>query len=97
MEFRCVLFRSIFTFGSITWNTGVVLTTVFAGVLNISNTFGSLKGSVELFGTKTTKKDYLASFSVTGFTTIVVGVFVLVLYEHYVSSIGFLRQSIIYD
>ena len=88
---------SIFPFGSITWNTGVVLTTVFAGVLNISNTFGSLKGSDELFGTKTTKKDYLASFSVTGFSTVVAGVFGLVPYAPYVSSIGFLRQSNIYD
>src|SRR5690625_575458 len=97
MEFRCVLFRSIFTFGSITWNTGVVLTMVFAWVVNISNTFGSLKGSDELFGTKTTKKDYLASFSVTGFSTVVAGIFGLVPYAPYVSSIGFLRQSNIYD
>src|SRR5690625_708203 len=88
---------TMFPLGSVTWNTGVVLTAVFAGLLNISNTFGSLKGSDELFKTKTTKKDYFSSFSVTGIATVAAGIFGLVPYAPYVSSIGFLRQTNIYD
>src|SRR5690625_7364421 len=39
---------SFFPLGSLTWDTGVVLTAVLAGLLNTSNTFGSLKGTDEL-------------------------------------------------
>src|SRR5690625_23789 len=88
---------TLFPFGSLTWNGGVVLTAVIAGLLNISNTFGSLKGTDEMFQTTTTKKDYLSSFSVTGLATVASGIFGLVPYAPYVSSIGFLRQTNIYD
>src|SRR5690625_5111186 len=88
---------TLFPFGSLTWNGGVVLTAVIAGLLNISNTFGSLKGTDEMFQTTTTKKDYLSSFSITGLATVAAGIFGLVPYAPYVSSIGFLRQTNILD
>jgi len=87
----------LFPFGSLTWDVGVVVTAVMAGLLNTSNTFGSLKGTDAMFQATTTKKDYLSSFSITGLATITAGIFGLVPYAPFVSSIGFLRQTNIYD
>lgn len=87
----------LFPFGSLTWDTGVVLTAVVAGLLNTSNTFGSLKGTDELLNKPTTNRDYMTTFSFTGLATIVAGLFGLVAYAPYVSSIGFLKQTGIYD
>lgn len=87
----------LFPLGSFAWDTGVVLTAVLAGLLNTSNTFGALKGTDELFESETTKKDYMTTFSFTGLATMVAGVFGLVAYAPYVSSIGFLRQTGILD
>src|SRR5699024_12338378 len=88
---------SLFPLGSLHWNTGVIITTVVAGILNTSNTFGSLKGSDSLVGEETTKKDYLTSFSFTGLATVASGGFGLVPYAPFVSSIGFLSQTEIYE
>jgi len=87
----------LFPFGNLTWDTGVVVTAVLAGLLNTSNTFGALKGTDEMFHSVTTNKDYRSSFSITGVATIGAGVFGLVPYAPFVSSIGFLRQTNIYD
>lgn len=87
----------IFPLGELTWDTGVVLTAILAGFLNLSNTFGALKGTDEMFGAKTTKKEYAASFSITGAANIASGIFGLVPYSPYVSSIGYLRQTAIYE
>lgn len=87
----------LFPFGSITWDTGVVLTAVLAGLLNTSNTFGALKGTDEMLKKQTTNKDYRTSFTMTGAATVGAGFFGLVPYAPFVSSIGFLKQTNIYD
>ncbi len=87
----------LFPLGSMTWNTGIVLTAIIAGLLNLSNTFGALKGLDDIEKTNTTYKDYTKSFSLTGLATIAAGLFGLVPYAPYVSSIGFLQQTNIYD
>src|SRR5699024_12601868 len=76
---------SFFPLGSLTWDTGVVLTAVLAGILNTSNTFGALKGTDELFESDTTNKDYMTTFSITELSTMIAGVFELVAYAPYVS------------
>lgn len=88
---------SFFPYGSLKWNTGVVLTSVLAGLVNISNVFGALKGTDELLHLKTSKRDYVSAFSITGLATIAAGLFGLVPYAPYVSSIGFLKQTDIYE
>lgn len=87
----------LFPLGPLTWNTGVVLTAVLAGLLNLTNTFGALKGSDALFGRATTNREYAKSLTITGFTNIASGMFGLVPYSPYVSAIGFLRQTRIVD
>src|SRR5699024_1807104 len=86
-----------FPFGSLYWDTGIVVTAVLAGILNISNTYGALKGTDDMFRTETTKRDYAASFSITGLATVAAGLFGLVPYAPFVSSIGFLKQTAIYE
>src|SRR5699024_2288949 len=49
------------------------------------------------FQTETTKRDYAASFSITGLATVAAGLFGLVPYAPFVSSIGFLKQTAIYE
>ena len=87
----------IFPLGEPVWNTGIIVTVVLASLLNISNTFGALKGTDVLLHKKTTKRDYVTSFSITGIATIAAGILGLVPYAPYVSSIGFLKQTNIYD
>ena len=87
----------LFPFGKMTWDTGVILTAVLAGLLNTSNTFGALKGTDEMFRQTTTNEDYRKSFTVTGVATVGAGFFGLVPYAPFVSSIGFLKQTNIYD
>src|SRR5690625_2105472 len=52
----------LFPFGSLTWDTGVVLTAVMAGLLNTSNTFGALKGTDEFVHKSQSKSDYEETF-----------------------------------
>lgn len=87
----------LFPLGAPVWNTGIVITVVIASLLNASNTFGALKGTDGLLNKKTTKRDYKTSFSITGIATVAAGIFGLVPYAPYVSSIGFLKQTNIYD
>lgn len=87
----------LFPLGKLTWNGGIVLTAVLAGLLNISNTFGAIKGTDEMYGQEAGHKAYGSALSITGIATIVAGIFGLVPYAPYVSSIGFLRQTNILD
>lgn len=87
----------LFPFGPPAWDVGVILTAVLAGLLNMANTFGALKGTEPLYGSGTTKAQYRRSFAVTGTVNMVSGVLGLVPYAPYVSSIGFLRQTGILD
>lgn len=88
---------SVFPYGALTWNTGIVLTAILAGLLNVTNTFGALRGTDSLLQKQTTNKDYKATFSISGIATIAAGVFGLVPYIPFVSSIGFLRQTNLYN
>lgn len=84
---------SWFPLGKPTWNTGIIITTVLAGLLNLANTFGSLKGTDEMYGHIATKRQYRVSFTWTGIITVIAATLGLVPYSPYVSSIGFLNQT----
>src|SRR5699024_12296866 len=84
---------SLFPLGSLHWNTGVIITTVVAGILNTSNTFGSLKGSDLLVGKETIKKDYLTSFFFIGLASVSAGCFGFFTYDRFVFCVGFLWLS----
>ncbi|SOC42507.1 uracil/xanthine transporter [Ureibacillus acetophenoni] len=83
----------LFPLGEPAWDLGIIITTVIAGLLNIANTFGALKGTESMYNVKTTKKEYRASLTITGVFTFIAGIFGLVPNSPYVSSIGFLSQT----
>lgn len=83
----------LFPLGKPAWDAGIIITTVLAGLLNSANTFGSLKGTEGMYNVQTKKSEYRASFVITSFFTAISGLFGLVPYSPYVSSIGFLSQT----
>lgn len=87
----------LFPLGSLSWDLGIILTLIIAGLLNFSNTFVSIKGAATIYQENSRKRDYLASFQITGLASIFAGIFGLVPYAPYVSSLGFLKQTNIYE
>ncbi|MBM7601883.1 xanthine/uracil permease [Virgibacillus halotolerans] len=83
----------LFPLGHPSWNTGIIITVVLTGLLNTANTFGALKGTDAMYQSMTTNKQYRSSFTITGVLTLIAGLFGLVPYSPYVSSIGFLNQT----
>src|SRR5690625_6434353 len=63
----------------------------------LSKKYVTLKVNDLLLYKKTTNLDYVTSFSITGIATVAAVIFGLVPYAPYVSSIGFLKQTNIYD
>ncbi|MFC7392972.1 uracil/xanthine transporter [Scopulibacillus cellulosilyticus] len=82
-----------FPLGKPAWNIGIIITAVITGLLNLANTFGALKGTEDMYQTKTTKKQYRLSLSISGLFVGISGFFGLVPFAPYVSSIGFLNQT----
>ncbi|MGM0921325.1 MAG: uracil/xanthine transporter [Bacillota bacterium] len=83
----------MFLLGELSFDIGIIITAVVAGMLNLSNTFGALKGTDELYKSETTNWQYRRSFTISGAFTIISGLFGMVPYAPYVSSIGFLNQT----
>ncbi len=83
----------LFLLGDLSFNAGIIITAVVAGMLNLSNTFGALKGTDSLYGKQTETDQYRRSFTVSGIFTAISGMFGMVPYAPYVSSIGFLNQT----
>ncbi|MDQ0859677.1 uracil/xanthine transporter [Bacillus sp. V2I10] len=83
----------MFLLGELSFDIGIIITAVVAGMLNLSNTFGALKGTDELYKSETTNWQYRRSFTISGVFTIISGLFGMVPYAPYVSSIGFLNQT----
>jgi|SRR5690625_812743 len=83
----------LFPLGSPTWNTGIIVTAVLTGLLNVANTFGALKGTDDMYGSEANNKQYRNSFTITGVFTGISGLFGLVPYAPFVSSIGFLQET----
>lgn len=90
-----MLFRPL-AFGPFQFDVGIVLTAVITGLINSTNTVATLESVEPLFGVYATDEMYRRSLLVTGFNTVMSGVFGLVPYAPYTSSIGFLRSTQIY-
>lgn len=88
---------ALFAWGPLAWQWGIVITAVLTGLINASNTVATLESVEPLFGVRPTDAMYRRSFLVTGFATLLSGIFGVVPYAPYTSSIGFLRGTQIYD
>lgn len=83
----------LFPWGTPTLEWGIVITVIITGLLNTTNTIATLKGAEDIYGKKTTPKQYKASFFITGSLSAAAGVIGLVPYAPYASSLGFLQSS----
>ncbi len=77
---------------------GIIITVVVTGILNLSKQYGSIKGTDIMYPDQpSTSKDYRNSFVITGVQSLLSGLLGLVPYSPFVSSIGFIQQTKIYD
>lgn len=83
----------LFPLGTPAIDLGIIFTVIIAGFLNTSNTFGALKETDTIYPSHTTTNEFRRSFTISGMFTIIAGIFGLVPFAPYVSSIGLLRQT----
>lgn len=88
---------SLFTWGQPTAVIGIVLTAVLTGLINTTNTVATLESAGELLEVEIGAATYRRSLAITGLWTFLSGIFALVPYAPYTSSIGFLRATRIFD
>lgn len=73
---------------------GIVLTAVLAGLVNISNTYGAIRGTERFYPDEPAEeKTWRRSFMVSGFMTLVTVPFGVVPFSPFVSSVGLLTQT----
>lgn len=87
----------LYPWGKPAWHPGIILTTIITGFLSLSNTIAALKGGESTLGVKVTTGRYKISFVMNGIFSVVSGLFGLVPYSPYVSSLGFLEATRIYQ
>ena len=83
----------VFVWGHPALDVGIVVTTIFAALINTTNTIATLRASESLFETSVEARQFRKSFTLTGLFTVASGVFSVVPYAPYTSSIGFLRTT----
>ena len=76
---------------------GIILTALAAGLINASNTVATLESAKQVFQVEADARMYRRSFLITGVSTVVAGLFGLVPYAPYTSSLGFLRSTQIFS
>jgi xanthine/uracil permease len=84
---------TLFPLGAPNFEIGIIIIALITGLVNSTNTVASLKGAEQLYATQTSQKQYKRSFMVTGFNSVISGLFGLVPYTPYASSIGFLQST----
>ena len=73
---------------------GIVLTVVLAGLVNISNTYGAIRGTERFYPDQPAEdKTWRRSFVVSGFMTLLTVPFGIVPFSPFVSSVGLLTQT----
>jgi xanthine/uracil permease len=87
----------LFPWGTPSFSLGLIIFAVLTGLVNTTNTIATIRGFEPLVKATTTDKQYRKSFVVTGFNSIVSGSFGMVPYSPYVSSLGFLQSTQIFD
>lgn len=87
----------IFPMGTPNLNIAIVVITFLASLVNLSNTIASVQAATSLLREKMTQAQMNRSYVLTGFYSIVAGIFGLVAYAPFASSIGFLESSRIFD
>lgn len=88
---------AIFPWGKPTFSLGLIIMAVLTGLVNTTNTIAAIKGFEPMVKATTTNNQYRKSFILTGINSVVSGLFGMVPYAPYVSSLGFLQSTLIFD
>ncbi|MFG6115354.1 uracil/xanthine transporter [Halobacillus sp. MO56] len=87
----------LFPFGTPNLNVGIVLITFLASMINLSNTIASVRAASQLMRKSPHERQFLRSYMLTGSYSVVAGIFGLVSYAPFASSVGFLESTRIFD
>ena len=82
-----------FVWGQPAWNGGIIAAAVMTALINTTNTVATLRAAEPLFRIRVDANQYRRSFVWTGIYTALAGLFSVVAYAPYTSSIGFLRTT----
>ncbi|WP_066067668.1 uracil/xanthine transporter [Neobacillus soli] len=88
---------NVFPWGKPTFSLGLIIMAILTGLVNTTNTIASIKGFEPMVKATTTNNQYRKSFVLTGINSVVSGLFGMVPYAPYVSSLGFLQSTLIFD
>ncbi|WP_082193063.1 uracil/xanthine transporter [Bacillus rubiinfantis] len=88
---------NLFPWGRPTFSLGLIMLAVITGLVNTTNTIASVKGVELLLKTTTSDSQYRNSFVLTGMNSVVSGLFGIVPYAPYVSSLGFLQSTMLFE
>jgi xanthine/uracil permease len=88
---------NLFPWGEPTFSIGLIIFAVLTGLVNTTNTVASIKGFEPMVNATTSDNQYKRSFVLTGMNSVVSGAFGMVPYAPYISSIGFLQSTQIYQ
>ncbi|MCM3568257.1 uracil/xanthine transporter [Neobacillus mesonae] len=88
---------NLFPWGTPTFSLGLIIMAVITGLVNTTNTIAAVKGVEPIIKTSTSDGQYRKSFVLTGINSVVSGLFGMVPYAPYVSSLGFLQSTLIVE
>lgn len=88
---------NVFPWGKPTFSLGLIIMAVITGLVNTTNTIAAIKGFEPMVKATTTNNQYRKSFVLTGINSVVSGLFGMVPYAPYVSSLGFLQSTLIFE
>ena len=88
---------NLFPWGEPTFSLGLIIFAVLTGLVNTTNTVASIKGFEPMVNATTSDNQYRRSFVLTGINSVVSGAFGMVPYAPYISSIGFLQSTLIFQ
>jgi xanthine/uracil permease len=84
---------TFFPWGTPNLEIGIVLAGVITGLMNTTNTITALKAAEPIYRETVSDQQYQRGFLVTGISSVVSGLFGLVPYASFASSVGFLQST----
>lgn len=84
---------TLFPWGKPNLEMGIVFIGMLTGLINTMNTVTACKGAEVLYSTTTSNRKYQSAFLITGFHSVISGIFGIVPSAPYASTLGFLQST----
>lgn len=92
-NFHSPLFINLFPWGEPNFQVGIIIMVIITGLVNTTNTMAAIKGVEPILKKSAGYEQFRHSFLLTGIYSIISGLFGLVPYAPYISSVGFLQST----